>query len=114
MSFLDYFITPDGLQELDPETVEKRSSEEGTVVVDVRTRSEYSGGHIANSKHIPLGSVKDHMSQLPKDQKYILICATGHRSRAAGAIFLKNGYEHVSHLKGGMGSWKRSGKNIEK
>ena len=114
MSFLDYFITPDGLQELDPDSVEKKAKEEDTVVVDVRTRSEYSGGHIANSKHIPLGSVKDHMSQLSKDHKYILICATGHRSRAAGAIFLKNGYVNVSHLKGGMGSWKRSGKNIEK
>jgi len=114
MPILDYFITPDGLQELDPDTVEKKAVEEGTVVVDVRTRSEYSGGHIANSKHIPLGSVKDHLSDLPRDQKYILICATGHRSRAAGAIFLKNGFVNVSHLKGGMGSWKRSGKSIEK
>jgi len=114
MSFLDYFMTPDGLQELDPDTVEKKAVEDGTVLVDVRTRPEYNGGHIANSKHIPLGSVKDHLSVLPRDQKYILICATGHRSRAAGAIFLKNGFVNVSHLKGGMGSWKRSGKSIEK
>ncbi|WP_393971847.1 rhodanese-like domain-containing protein [Oxyplasma meridianum] len=114
MSFLDYFITPDGLEELDPETVEKKAQEKGTVIIDVRTSSEYGEGHIANSKHIPLGSIKDHISQLPKDQKYILICATGHRSRAAGAMFLKSGFVNVAHLKGGMGSWKRSGKNIEK
>jgi rhodanese-related sulfurtransferase len=113
MSFLDYFITPEGLEELGPETVEKRSSEDGTVIVDVRTDNEYSKGHISNSKHIPMGSVKDHLKQLPSDQKYILICATGHRSRAAGAIFLKNGYKNVAHLKGGMGSWKKSGRKIE-
>ncbi|MHB1650817.1 MAG: rhodanese-like domain-containing protein, partial [Thermoplasmataceae archaeon] len=50
MSFLDYFITPEGLEELGPETVEKRSSEDGTVIVDVRTDNEYSKGHISNSK----------------------------------------------------------------
>lgn len=114
MSFLNYFITPDGLEEFDPETVEKRSAEEGMVIIDVRTRTEYSGGHITNSTNIPLGTVKNHMDKLSKDQKYILICATGHRSRAAGAIFLKNGYHDVAHLKGGMRSWKRSGKNVEK
>ena len=36
-------------------TVEKRSSEDGTVIVDVRTDNEYSKGHISNSKHIPVG-----------------------------------------------------------
>ena len=114
MSILNYFITPDGLEELDPETVEKRAAEEGMVIIDVRTRTEYSGGHIPNSTNIPLHNVKDHMDKLSKDQKYILICATGHRSRAAGTIFLKNGYNDVSHLKGGMGSWKRSGKMVKK
>lgn len=114
MSFLDYFKTHAGLQELDPDTVEKKALEEGTVMVDVRTRSEYGRGHISNSKNIPLGSLNDHLSNLPRDQKYILICATGHRSRAAGALFLKNGFVNVSHMKGGMGAWLRSGKSVEK
>jgi rhodanese-related sulfurtransferase len=81
---------------------------EGTQkIIDVRTVREYSAGHIKEAISIPLGHLKKTVKDLNSNEEYVLICATGHRSRAAGAQLIRNGFNHVSHLKGGMGAWNR-------
>jgi hypothetical protein len=37
---------------------------EDALVLDVRESGEWSGGHIANSRHIALGQLAKHMSEL--------------------------------------------------
>jgi rhodanese-related sulfurtransferase len=110
---MDFFKTPDGLEELTEEKF-KETQSMNPIVIDVRSSMEYNRDHIPNSIHIPLRQIKKHLHELPKEHKYILVCATGHRSRAAGAIFLRNGYKNVSHLKGGIGTWKNSESRIVK
>ncbi len=74
----------------------------GAVIVDVRSRGEYQGGHVKGSVNIPL----DQLSQIKqkvknKDQAIITCCASGMRSASAKGILRSQGYTNVHN----GGSW---------
>ena len=75
---------------------------EGGVIVDVRTKGEYSGGHIKGSKNIPLQSLNSNAA-LPKDKNKPIItcCASGMRSASAKSLLKSQGYSNVHN----GGSW---------
>ncbi len=112
MGVLDYFITPKGLVEYGPDEFDRVRKSDSAVTIDVRTRSEYSRGHMNGCVHIPLNTLKDRLYSLEKDKSYLLVCATGHRSRAAAAIMLRNDFKSIAHLKGGMAAWRRMDKEV--
>jgi phage shock protein E len=61
-------------------------------VIDVRTRSEYSGGHVAGSINIPLQEVVDRAEEIKAMQQPIIFCcASGNRSGQATAYFKAQG-----------------------
>lgn len=72
-------------------------------LLDVRTPSEYSRGHIKGAQNIPLGQI-EHFSQ-SKEEKLYVICHSGVRSRLAARRLKKKGYD-VVNVSGGMMSWK--------
>ena len=55
----------------------------GATIVDVRTSSEYAGGHIKGSLNIPLAALSSQMAKLKKDKPVITCCASGMRSASA-------------------------------
>lgn len=68
----------------------------GAIIVDVRSKGEYSGGHIKGSINIPLDQLKNNLSRLPDKQKAIITCcASGMRSGMAKTILTGNGYQSV-------------------
>lgn len=80
----------------------KQLMKEGGVVVDVRSKAEYSGGHIKGSKNIPLPSLNSGIG-LPKDKDKPIItcCASGMRSASAKSVLRTKGYTNVHN----GGSW---------
>jgi rhodanese-related sulfurtransferase len=75
---------------------------EGAVILDVRTRGEYAGGHIKGSINISVDQLKANLNRLPDKQKPIITCcASGMRSGTAKGILESNGYTHVHN----GGSW---------
>jgi len=114
MGFLDYFITPKGLIEYDPEEFDTARRVDGSTVIDVRTHAEYAHGHIEGSLLVPLGSLKEKINSFEKNKTYLLVCATGHRSRAAAAMMLRNDFNKIAHLKGGMTAWRKNNKKVSK
>ena len=78
---------------------------DGAVILDVRTPGEYAGGHIEGSKNIPLHSIQQNLSKIPKDKVIITCCASGMRSGSAKSILLSNGFKEV-HNGGGWMSLK--------
>ena len=78
---------------------------DGAVILDVRTPGEYAGGHIEGSKNIPLQSIQQNLSKIPKDKVIITCCASGMRSGSAKSILLSNGFKEV-HNGGGWMSLK--------
>lgn len=67
----------------------------GAVIVDVRTKSEYQGGHIKGSINIPLQNLNSSLSRLKKDKAVITCCASGMRSASAKSILKSNGFAEV-------------------
>lgn len=66
---------------------------EGTIV-DVRTREEFSGGHVADSINIPLQEIVNHLEEI-KGMKtpIIFCCASGGRSGQAANYFKSLGLD---------------------
>lgn len=75
----------------------------GAVIIDVRTKTEFDGGHIKDSQNIPLDRIHNSIGDLNKSQTYIMVCASGIRSRNAMNILKEHGFEHVYN----GGSWTR-------
>lgn len=68
----------------------------GAVIIDVRTKPEFSSGHIKGSKNIPLNSLQNNLNKLKdKEQPIITCCASGMRSASAKQILKSNGYQNV-------------------
>ena len=71
----------------------KELVDRGAQIVDVRTPSEFSSGHIRNSKNIPLDQLNAGMKKLDVKKPVITCCASGMRSSSAKAILQQNGFE---------------------
>ena len=78
------------------EAYEMMASQE-VVVVDVRTREEYDGGHIENAVLVPNESIGSEMPEtLPDKEATLLIyCRSGRRSKDAAQKLLALGYQSV-------------------
>ena len=87
------------------EAYEMMTSQE-VVVVDVRTRGEYDGGHIENAILIPNESIGSEMPEaLPDKEATLLIyCRSGRRSKDAAQKLLSLGYQNVYDF-GGVIDW---------
>lgn len=75
---------------------------EGAVIIDVRSKGEYSGGHVKGSMNIPLDQLSGNLKKLKsKDQAIITCCASGMRSGSAKSYLKSQGYTKVHN----GGSW---------
>jgi rhodanese-related sulfurtransferase len=57
-------------------------------IIDVRTRAEYSGGHVNGSINIPLQEITMHIDEIrAMEQPIVFCCASGGRSGQATQYF---------------------------
>jgi rhodanese-related sulfurtransferase len=84
---------------------------EDAIIVDVRESAEWSAGHIPNARHIALGHLSSHLSEIDKfkDKPIILVCASGNRSGSGCGMLKKAGFQQVYNLSGGVGAWNGAG-----
>ncbi len=74
----------------------------GAIVLDVRTKGEYSSGHIRGSLNIPVDQLSNNTSRFTDKNKVIITCcASGMRSGAAKSMLKSKGYTQVFN----GGSW---------
>ena len=69
----------------------KQLDKKNLVVLDVRRNDEHAKGAIANALHVPLDFLNNHISELNKNQNYLIYCAGGYRSMIAASMLKKNG-----------------------
>lgn len=63
-------------------------------IVDVRTSSEFMGGHVAGSINIPLQEIQERLEEVKAlPQPIILCCASGNRSGQATRFLKEHGVE---------------------
>ncbi|OQA10564.1 MAG: Thiosulfate sulfurtransferase PspE precursor [Bacteroidetes bacterium ADurb.Bin397] len=79
-----------------PATNYKQLLNEGGIILDVRTKGEFAGGHIKGSLNIPVDQLSSQLAKLKnKNQPIITCCASGMRSASAKGILATNGYSQV-------------------
>jgi len=85
-----------------PKTDYKELVAKGAVIVDVRSKGEYQGGHIKGSINIPLNNLQGHLTKLKRDKPIITCCASGMRSASAKSILKSHGFDEVYNGGGWM------------
>jgi rhodanese-related sulfurtransferase len=109
MNLFSQLFNKPAIEQVEPAQVQTLLSQSPRpFLLDVRNPDEYKQGHVAGAKLIPLPELSAKLSQIPKDQVVICVCASGSRSSAAARQLSSQGYR-VSNLRGGMSSWVRSG-----
>lgn len=96
-----------GYQKMKPAEVKTvLEKDESAVLLDVRTMEEYREKHIEGSTLIPLDILEKEVVKIipDKNQKVIVYCRSGNRSKTAANILLRMGYRQVYDL-GGINSW---------
>lgn len=76
-------------------------------VLDVRTPGEFSSGHIATAKLVPIDQLESRLAELPgKETPMLVTCAGGSRSAAACAMLAERGYTTLYNMASGMSGWR--------
>lgn len=78
-------------------------------LLDVRTPGEWARGHIAAAHLIPMNRIPASLSQVPRDKKVVVVCASGARSEAVARFLDEKGYPWVANLRGGVFDWADRG-----
>jgi rhodanese-related sulfurtransferase len=75
-------------------------------IVDIRSSSLYSDGHIIGAVSLPLSELKEKISKIDKfkTQPIVITCASGVESSRASAILKDSGFD-VRILSGGIRAW---------
>jgi rhodanese-related sulfurtransferase len=90
---------------------QKKASEAGVVVLDVRTAGEFMTGHIANAINIDVeGMTFDgDISKLDKSATYAVYCHSGRRSGIAVGKMKDAGFKNIFNLTNGIQEWQAAG-----
>jgi len=78
--------------------------ETGYKFIDVRYAEEFDEDHIPGCLLIPLYELKDRLTELDSEVKYITYCHSGNRSSIAAMILSQNNID-VQSLEGGIRDW---------
>ena len=81
-------------------------SEEGYIILDVRTQEEYDQGHIPGAIVISHEEIKEKAEDVltDKDQLILAYCRSGRRSKIAAEALLELGYTNIKEF-GGIIDW---------
>lgn len=99
-----------GIKRVGPMEAVSLSNHKAGVFIDVRTDKEYQQGHILHCLHAPLGLFESKLKEISpyKNRPLIVYCRSGNRSNSAAAMLIKQGYEEVYNLAGGVMAWQNA------
>lgn len=88
------------------EAKEIMDSEEGYIILDVRTQEEYDEGHIPGAIVISHEEIAEKAEEVltDKDQLILVYCRSGRRSKIAAEALVELGYTNIKEF-GGIIDW---------
>jgi NADPH-dependent 2,4-dienoyl-CoA reductase/sulfur reductase-like enzyme/peroxiredoxin family protein/rhodanese-related sulfurtransferase/TusA-related sulfurtransferase len=81
-------------------TEDMLNSNNGQMIVDVRSSAEVEAGTISGAINVPVDQLRGRLSELPKDKELLVFCQVGLRGYIACRILSQNGY-NCRNLSGG-------------
>ena len=81
-------------------------TEEGYIILDVRTQEEYDEGHIPGATQISHEEIAEKAEEVltDKDQLILVYCRSGRRSKIAAEALAELGYTNIKEF-GGIIDW---------
>ena len=99
------------ITEISPQDAATKLNSSDAVVVDVRDKDEWDGGHIPGATHMSRGTIELDIEEKVPDPNAMVIChcGGGGRSALAAESLQKMGYKNVRSMAGGLKAWKAAG-----
>lgn len=79
-----------------------------SVLVDVRSGSEFAAGHIPGAVNIPMDQIETRLDDLNVNLSIVLVCQSGQRARITAALLEPCGLQ-ITVLEGGTKAWIQAG-----
>ena len=98
---------------IDPQTVAALKDNSEVFVLDVREQNEYDDSHIPGVTLIPMSTIADRLSEIPKDKTVIVTCRSGNRSSQVATYLRQQGFMNIHDMAGGIVAWQNAGLPVE-
>jgi hydroxyacylglutathione hydrolase len=86
-----------------PGDIQKRISEnQDFTLLDVRSKAEFSQGHLPKATHIFLGDLPNNLEQIPESRPITTFCGSGKRAIIAASLLKQAGFDQVEDALGSM------------
>ena len=96
-----------GGKKISPQTLISLSNNDEAFIIDLRDSDSFDSGHITNSKNIPSNDLIRRSNEINhKNKVIVLVCDMGSVSPNAGESLMKEGFENIFILRGGINQWK--------
>nr|WP_243395434.1 rhodanese-like domain-containing protein [Nocardioides currus] len=82
-------------------------------MLDVREDHEFTAGHVPGAVHVPMNDVPGRLADLPADEPFFVICASGSRSRQV-VDYLRGQGLSAFNVTEGTGGWAQRGWPLER
>jgi rhodanese-related sulfurtransferase/glyoxylase-like metal-dependent hydrolase (beta-lactamase superfamily II) len=92
---------------------EQLAGSQRPIVLDVRSESEWSAGHIDGSQNVPLNRLRERLAEIPTDTPVVVHCEGGYRSAIAASLLAQAERKNVLDLVGGFKAWTASKLPVE-
>lgn len=105
-----------GVQVLDTAKYEKKMTQPGVQLVDVRTPEEFNEGHLQNAVNIDITAddFDAKVASFDKEKPILVYCKSGGRSSKAATRLKELGFKNIFDLEGGITNWTNENKHIVK
>ncbi len=105
-----YLGDRDGIDTIDRKELAQRIKRGEVVLLDVRPEAEYTAGHIAGARSVPVSELRRHLKALPADAEVVAYCRGPYCVYADDAVreLTRKGYR-ARRLLDGFPEWKRAG-----
>jgi rhodanese-related sulfurtransferase/DNA-binding MarR family transcriptional regulator len=100
----------DGLEAVSRSELARGLREGNVTVIDVRPAPEFSAGHIAGARSVPISDLRRHIRALPKGHEVVAYCRGPYCVYADDAVRELNRWGYLARrLEDGFPEWKRAG-----
>ena len=83
-------------------------------IIDVRSKKEYTVGHIESANHLFLGTLIDNLDKVSTRKTVVIYCQSGDRASIAYSLLRSAGFESLKNYAGGINDWLANGNTISR
>ena len=91
-----------------PQEVRTALDKNEIVLIDVRTPQEYMFEHIEGTLLMPMAFFRPESLPGQREKPIVLHCGSGMRSEKVAQKVMAAGIDHIAHMEGGFGAWKKA------